>query len=100
MVTKAATPASGEQPAAPATRKTAIYSRGRKLTDDDKLPKQAKVLVEVLTESKNGLDRDAFAKACEGRLETKQPVSRIIGYYQSKLENMGLIKIKKVEVPA
>lgn len=94
----------GEQPteaAKPAVRKTAIYRVARKLTGDDKLPKQAKILYDVLAEAgKAGLERDAFAKACEGKLETKQPISRIIGYYQAKLETMGAITIEKKEVPA
>ena len=85
----------------PAVKKTAIYRVARKLTKDDKLPKQAKVLYDVLDEAgKSGLERDAFAKACEGKLETKQPVSRIIGYYQAKLETMGAITIEKKEIPA
>lgn len=91
-----------EKPEAkPAVKKDAIYTVARKLTEDDKLPKQAKVLYDVLAEAgKKGLNRDAFAKACEGKLETRQPVSRIIGYYQAKLETMGAISIEKIEVPA
>jgi len=86
---------------APPVKKTAIYKVARKLTEDDKLPKQAKVLYDVLAEAgKAGLERDAFATACEGKLETRQPISRIIGYYQAKLETMGAISIEKVEVPA
>ena len=94
-------PEKGAEPAKPAVKKTAIYKVARKLTKDDKLPKQAKVLYDVLDEAgKSGLERDAFAKACEGKLETKQPVSRIIGYYQAKLESMGAITIEKKEIPA
>lgn len=95
---------SGEMPTEvvkPSVRKIAIYRIARKLTEDDKLPKQAKVLYDVLvTAGKKGLERDEFAKACEGKLETRQPMSRIIGYYQAKLESMGAITIEKKEVPA
>ena len=102
---KAAASAKTEAPEkkekAPATKKIVTYTAARKLTEDDKLPKQMKVLFDVLANAgKKGLTRDEWAKQLEGVIETRQPITRIIGYYQSQMESRGMITITKSEMPA
>ena len=85
----------------PAVKRTALYKVARKLTSDDKMPKQMKVLYDVLEAAgKAGLTREEWAEKLVGQIETKQPITRIIGYYQARMESAGMITIEKKEVPA
>lgn len=79
----------------------------------NKLPKQCKVLVEILRENKGELTRadfrDKLVEATETiitvgegdkavqkpRLETGQDVMKILGYYKKPLENAGVLTVIK-----
>ena len=83
------------------TVKKTTFKVARKLTEDDKLPKQMKVLYDVLAGAgKGGLSKEDWVKELKGKIETRQPIERIIGYYQSRMESAGMIVIEKTEVPA
>jgi hypothetical protein len=85
-------------PKGPKTRKVHHYVSLREAGADDKLPKQAQVLSETLAAAgKKGFTKDEFVAALEGKLETRQPIERIIAYYQKKLETMGLVKVSTFE---
>ena len=60
---------------------------------DEDLPKQAIVILEVLKAKGGELTRADFVKALEGKIETTQPVERILSFYQAKLVTKGFIKI-------
>lgn len=61
-----------------------------------KLAPQARVIVSTLKELKTA-PRDHLVKVLgDGRLTTRQPVERILTYYQKSLETQGLIKMEKV----
>ena len=86
--------------ALPKTRKVVFFAPGRAITDDDALPEQAKVIVAAVHAAKKELTRDELAEAVKDTLKTKQPVDRIIGYYQSKINEMGVVKVEKREIAA
>lgn len=61
-----------------------------------KLAPQARVIVGAIKELKS-VEREALVKVLsDGRLTTRQPVERILTYYQKSLETQGLIKMEKV----
>lgn len=76
----------------------------------NKLPKQCKVLVDILKENGNELTRadfrDKLVEATQtiitddkgvdhARLETGQDVMKILGYYKKPLENVGVLTVIK-----
>ncbi len=61
-----------------------------------KLAPQARVIVNAIKELKSA-EREALVKVLgDGRLTTRQPVERILTYYQKSLETQGLIKVEKI----
>jgi hypothetical protein len=86
-------------PAAPAKPKTIDTFRFIKgVQEGAKLAPQARVIVNVLSEFKNGVTREDLNKALEGKLQTRQPIGRIVTYYQKLLVESGYISIDEVEV--
>ena len=61
-----------------------------------KLAPQAKVIVDTLSEFKDGTDRKTLLKtlAEEGKLITRQPVERIVAFYKKRLVESGAIVIE------
>jgi hypothetical protein len=60
---------------------------------------QAKMIVEILKGAgKKGLTRKELCEAMVGKVVTRQPQSRILGYYQKDLVASGAISLTKTEV--
>ena len=74
--------------------KNKFYSLVRDLTESDKCPPQAKVIVQVLKEVGGKISReDLIAKLkAPGLIKTEQTVERIFGFYRPKLVEMGIMK--------
>ena len=93
-----AAPAAGGE-AAPKVAKPVTKTQFTFVKDPDekaKLAPQARVIVATLKELQTA-PRDHLVKVLsDGRLKTRQPVERIVGYYQKALETQGLIKIEKL----
>lgn len=72
----------------------------RDLKDEDKLPPQAKIIVETIT-GKVGVNKPIERQTlidqlkADGKLETRQDMARIVSFYQPKLEQLGLLAIGK-----
>lgn len=106
----AAAAASTATPPAAGAAKTPAPAAGPKTIDTfkfvkavgegEKLAPQARVIVNVLADHKNGLVREDLSKALEGKLVTRQPVGRIVTYYQKLLCERGYITIDAVEIKA
>jgi hypothetical protein len=92
------TTAAPAKPAAPKTIDT--FKFVKPVAEGEKLAPQARVIVNVLADHKNGLTREDLSKALEGKLQTRQPIGRIVTYYQKTLVERGYITIDAVEVAA
>lgn len=65
---------------------------------ESKLPPQAQGIVNILKEKgKKGLSRKDLIDAMTGTIETRQPVGRILTYYQKRLVECGAVKIETKE---
>lgn len=84
--------------ASQAPKQEIFYKLLRERTAEDRLPKQAQVIMDTLASmsgSKDGVSRADLVKELskeDSGLQTKQPVERIVSYYQAKLQSMGLIE--------
>ena len=85
-------------PAAPKTIDT--FKFVKPVAEGEKLATQARVIVNVLSEHKNGLVREDLVKALDGKLQTRQPIGRIVTYYQKLLVERGYVSIDSVAVAA
>lgn len=70
------------------------------VSPEDKLAPQARTIVNVLSEHKDGLSRADLVTALTGKLNTRQPEGRILTYYQKLLTERGHLKIEETEVVA
>lgn len=68
---------------------------GRALAAEDKLATQARVIVEAVHEV-GPKTREELLDVLKDRVKTRQPIERILGYYQKNLETKGFIKVDKV----
>jgi len=85
-------------PAAPAAPKTIdTFAFVKPVAEGEKLAPQARVIVNVLADLKTAT-REDLAKALEGKLQTRQPIGRIVTYYQKSLVERGYITISAVPV--
>lgn len=100
MVTKVAKEATAEaagtkakEEKAPAQVTKTFFKLARKLTEEDKLPKQAAQIIGVLDTHGVGkeMERDDLLVEMKKVIETKQPIERILSFYQSRLKSSGLI---------
>lgn len=92
----AAAPAAAK-PAAPKTVDTFVGKNPVK--EGDKLAPQARVIVNVLHAQPNArATRDELCKALEGKLTTRQPIGRIVTYYQKMLTEKGHLVIETAPV--
>lgn len=65
-------------------------------TKEDKVAPQAQVILDVIEASgKDGILREELVAALDGVLVTRQPINRIVTYYQKPLEDKGLIQVDK-----
>jgi len=63
-----------------------------------KLPPQAKGILNILKAAKKkGLSRENLVAAMDGVIETRQPLGRILSYYQKKLVECGAVDFVKFE---
>lgn len=60
---------------------------------------QANVIVQAI-EAAGEITRENLEKACTGVLVTRQPIGRIISYYQKDLQALGLITVTRAVAPA
>lgn len=91
--------AEGTKPAVPAKPKTIdTFKHLKGVSEGEKLAPQARVIVNVLADHPKGLTREDLCKALEGKLVTRQPIGRIVTYYQKNLVERGYISIESVEV--
>lgn len=70
----------------------------REFGSEDKLPPQAKGIVESAIAAHGlgtALTSDQIVEAMEGNIETKQPLSRILGFYVPRLEKEGFIEVER-----
>ncbi len=97
----AANAAGTTAPAKPAAPKTIdTFKFVKPVAEGEKLAPQARVIVNVLADHKSGLTREDLNKALDGKLQTRQPIGRIVTYYQKTLVERGYITIDAVEVKA
>lgn len=89
--------AASTAPATPAAPKTVdTFTFVKNVAEGEKLAPQARVIVNVLSDHKEGLTREALSKALDGKLVTRQPIGRIVTYYQKMLVERGYITITAV----
>lgn len=83
-------------------------ARVRDLTKEETAPPQCLAILAALplSDAKNPtwVEREELAAQLEGKFATRQPIERIVAYYQPALEKAGLIVVdrasKKVNVIA
>ena len=90
----------GEVAAAPAPKTEKpkmklVIKPGRPLAAEDKLATQARVIVEAVHEV-GAMPREQLLDVLKDRVKTRQPIERILGYYQKTLETKGFIEVEKV----
>jgi type IV secretory pathway VirD2 relaxase len=93
------TPKEAPKSVKPKTKNIWLYSKGsEKVTEETKLAPQAKIIVSCVR-ANSGLNHDELIAACEkAGIETRQPVTRIIGYYRKDLQDGGFINVQKKQV--
>lgn len=85
----AAPAAAAPKPAA----KPDIFTFVKQVGKDEKLAPQARVIVNTVESAGKPLDREELVKALDGKLQTRQPIGRIVTYYQKLLVERGYITI-------
>lgn len=65
--------------------------------EGEKLAPQARTIVNTLELHKAGLSRADLVTALTGKLNTRQPESRILTYYQKSLIERGYVRIEETE---
>jgi hypothetical protein len=92
-----ATPAAASAPAAPKTVDTFVAKNA--IPEGGKLAPQARVIVNTVHAAKS-ITREALINALDGKLVTRQPIGRIVTYYQKALIDAGYIAIETAPVAA
>ena len=63
---------------------------------DTKLAPQAQAIVNIVKEAgKKGIVRSELLKAMEEVVTTRQPIQRILAYYQKKIQEVGAVEMTK-----
>jgi len=103
--TKAANTAATLAPAAPkgpaiergqTDHFTAVFKDGKPVEPTGKLAPQAKTILNgIVAAGKGGLSRAQLVKDLTGILQTRQPVGRIVSYYQKTLVSSGAVTLSK-----
>lgn len=60
-----------------------------------KLPPQAQGICNILEAKPAGMTRAELVKAMDGVVTTKQPLGRILSYYQKDIVDRGMVEIVK-----
>ena len=93
----AANKGKGEAKAKPKRRKVKVYSAGKSKPDDKaKLAPQARTIVQVVHENQP-IDKKTLVDRLNKSVKTKQPVDRILAYYQNRLIADDFIKVATEE---
>lgn len=114
MATKT-TKAAPANPAAPAnTDKSAAKEAAQRAAENDrfvyagkvvegakKLAPQAQNIVNLIQAAgKKGITRSELVKGMEGVVTTRQPLGRILSYYQKEIQEKGHVTMERAAVPA
>ena len=96
--TKAASTATEPTTAAPKAPKNDLFVRnfkdGKGAEPSKKLPPQAQVIVNAIEAAgEGGIRREELVKNLTGVLQTRQPVSRIVSYYQKLIAEVGAVTV-------
>ncbi len=78
-------------PAAPA-KYTFVKLPGK---EDKNLPKQATQILEILKENDGPMDKADLLEKMAAVIETRQPIERILGFYQPRLLANGFFSVAK-----
>lgn len=69
--------------------------------ENAKMPKQCQQILEILGKAKDKtLSRSVLLEEMKKVVETRQPIERILGFYQSRLVNGNYIRISAAPAPA
>jgi hypothetical protein len=69
--------------------------------ENAKMPKQCQQILEILGKAKDKtLNRSVLLEEMKKIVETRQPIERILGFYQSRLVNGNYIRISVAPAPA
>jgi hypothetical protein len=67
---------------------------GKAVAPNGKIPPQAQVILNTLEAAgKDGISRQDLVKSLTGVLVTRQPVGRIVSYYQKLIQSVGAAKV-------
>jgi hypothetical protein len=72
-------------------REEKVYTFVKAVPEDTKMPTQARAIVNVLEAAGEGLKKSDLVTACDGKIETKQDLGRIVAFYQKRLVDEGFI---------
>lgn len=92
-------PKTGETPEQRAERVkndrfTRNFKDGKPVPPNGKLPPQATVIINTIEAAgKGGITRGDLIKNLTGVLVTRQPVGRIVSYYQKEIQNCGAVTV-------
>lgn len=74
--------------------------RGEVVAGSKKLAPQAQNIVNLIQAAgENGITRENLLKQQVGVVVTRQPQSRILGYYQKEIQEKGYVTLTKAAVP-
>lgn len=76
-----------------------VFTANNPQPADKKLPPQAQGIVNILI-ANGPTKRAELTKAMEGIIVTRQPMGRILTYYQKRLEQDGFVTITKAAAAA
>lgn len=92
--------AAAATPPPPKTKITKVdkFYHVKNVAEGEKLAPQARVIVNELSGKTEGLSRADLITALTGKVTTRQPVERILTYYQKQLVTSGYIRVESTEV--
>lgn len=61
---------------------------------------QMKLIIETVQNAEKGITREALEKTLTGKMVTRQPVGRVVAYYQKPMIDLGAITVQKASAPA
>jgi len=94
----AGAPDKAAEKAAKTAKKEAAVFKATGTEPNTKLAPQAKGILNILTEAgAEGLSRKDLVTAMEGVVESRQPLGRILSYYQKTLVESGAVEIVEAE---
>lgn len=87
----------GKVPKAKVVRAGTKYTLVKELAEGDKMPLQCKQIIGILSKATNKtLNREELLAQMMPVIATRQPIERILGFYQSRLISGGFIKTEAI----